>query len=84
MAKYCKLSDYAKKYGVTYRTAFNRYNAGKLEGAIRDETNHICVPVEYLKNAMERFKQIYGPFVDISEYRLYFVPYIRVEKLSNL
>ena len=49
MAKYCKLSDYAKKYGVTYRTAFNRYNAGKLEGAIRDETNHICVPDEQVQ-----------------------------------
>ena len=63
-----KLID-AYKYGVQ-----NTYEAAE----------YICVPVEYLKNAMERFKQIYGPFVDISEYRLYFVPYIRVEKLSNL
>lgn len=60
MAKYCKLSDYAKKYGVTYRTAFNRYNAGKLEGAVRDETNHICVPVEYLQGPVSTDVTIYA------------------------
>lgn len=60
MTKYCKLSDYAKKYGVTYRTAFNRYNAGKLEGAFRDETNHICVPIEYLQNSVSNDVTIYA------------------------
>jgi predicted site-specific integrase-resolvase len=33
---YEKLSNYAKRYGVTYRTAWNRYKKGKIEGAIED------------------------------------------------
>lgn len=60
MAKYCKLSDYAKKFGVTYRTAFNRFNAGKLEGAIRDNTGHICVPIEYLQGPISSDVTIYA------------------------
>lgn len=60
MAKYCKLSDYAKKFGVTYRTAFNRFNAGKLEGAIRDNTGHICVPIEYLQGPVTSDVTIYA------------------------
>jgi len=41
-----KLSDYAKKYGVTYKTAWNRFKAGKIKGAYKDETGHIIVPDE--------------------------------------
>jgi len=50
---YYKLSDYAKKFKVTYRTAWNRYRAGKIEGAFMDETSHVLIPinnVEKLKN----------------------------------
>lgn len=50
---YYKLSDYAKKFKVTYRTAWNRYKAGKIDGAFMDETNHVLIPVyniEKLKN----------------------------------
>ena len=45
---YIKLSDYAKKFGVTYRTAWNRYQNGKIKGCIKDETNHVLVPVELI------------------------------------
>ncbi len=51
---YYKLSDYAKKFNITYRTAWNRYRAGKIEGAFVDETKHVLIPVynvEKLKNA---------------------------------
>ena len=41
-----KLSDYAKKYGITYKTAWNRFKAGKIKGAYKDETGHIVVPDE--------------------------------------
>ena len=41
---YYKLSDYAKKFNVTYRTAWNRFKAGKIDGAFIDETNHILIP----------------------------------------
>jgi len=58
--KYCKLSDYAKKFGVTYRTAFNRYCAGLLEGSIRDATGHICVPIEYLNGPISNDVVIYA------------------------
>lgn len=50
---YYKLSDYAKKFKVTYRTAWNRYKAGKIDGAFMDETNHVLIPIyniEKLKN----------------------------------
>jgi putative resolvase len=42
---YEKLSDYAKRYGVTYRTAWNRYKKGKIENAFEDNTGHIIIPI---------------------------------------
>ena len=47
-----KLSDYAKKYGITYKTAWNRFKAGKIKGAYKDETEKIikCLKQE-LQNA---------------------------------
>ncbi len=41
-----KLSDYAKKYGITYKTAWNRFKAGKIKGAYKGETGHMVVPDE--------------------------------------
>ena len=35
-----KLSDYAKKFNVTYRTAWNRYKAGKIDNCKIDDTGH--------------------------------------------
>ncbi len=40
-----KLSEYAKKNDVTYRTAWNRFKAGKLIGAYQDEYSTVHVPV---------------------------------------
>ena len=40
------LSDYAKKLGVTYRTAWNHFKAGKIQGAYKLETGTIIVPEE--------------------------------------
>lgn len=36
-----RLSAYAKENQITYRTAWNHFKQGKLEGAIKDETGHI-------------------------------------------
>jgi predicted site-specific integrase-resolvase len=47
---YYKLSDYAKKFNVTYRTAWNRYKQGKIDGAFLDETNHVLIPVNKFEN----------------------------------
>ena len=44
---YIKLSDYAKKFGITYRTAWNRYKRGKFPDAIKDETSHVCLPISH-------------------------------------
>jgi predicted site-specific integrase-resolvase len=43
---YKKLSDYAKENGVIYRTAWNRYKAGKIAGAFMDETGHVKIPIK--------------------------------------
>jgi len=42
---YVKLSDYAKRFGVTYRTAWNRYHADKIPNCTIDETGHILIPM---------------------------------------
>lgn len=53
---YYKLSDYAKKFSVTYRTAWNHFKLGKIDGAFLDErTKHVLIPVESFKeNATKR------------------------------
>lgn len=44
-----KLTDYAKKLGVTYRTAWNWFHDGKLKSAYQTETGTIIVKEETLK-----------------------------------
>lgn len=39
-----KLSEYARRESVTYRTAWNRFKAGKIEGAYSDGHGFIHVP----------------------------------------
>lgn len=39
-----KLSQYAKRNGIGYRAAWNRFKAGKIPGAYVDEFDHIVVP----------------------------------------
>lgn len=38
------LKEYSEKHGVTYRTAWNRFKAGKIPNAIMDNTGHIFLP----------------------------------------
>ena len=47
MEYYIKLSDYAKKFGICYRTAWNRYKNGKFPDAKVDETGHIVLPIKH-------------------------------------
>lgn len=42
--KLIKLSKWAAKNGYSYRGAYNRFNAGKIEGAYKNETGRIVVP----------------------------------------
>lgn len=58
---YYKLSDYAKKFNVTYRTAWNRFKQGKIDGAFLDEkTNHIYIPVESFKENATKKVALYA------------------------
>jgi predicted site-specific integrase-resolvase len=38
------LKDYSKEHGIKYRAAWNRYKAGKIEGAFQDEFGAILIP----------------------------------------
>lgn len=49
-----KLSEYARRYGVTYRTAWNRYKAGKIKGEV-DENGNISIPITpVIQNGVKR------------------------------
>ena len=60
MDYYIKLSDYAKRFGVTYRTAWNRYKKGKFPDAIIDETNHICIPIKHFVSNEDSTVAVYA------------------------
>ena len=45
MEKTIKLSEYAKNHSVTYRTAWNRFKAGKIPNAFKDETGSVLIKV---------------------------------------
>ena len=44
-----KLSEYANRLGISYRTAWNGYSAGKLSHAYQTSTGTIIVPEENTK-----------------------------------
>ena len=44
--RYIKLSTYAKKFDITYKTAWNRYKKGKIIGAFLDDTGHVIIPYQ--------------------------------------
>jgi predicted site-specific integrase-resolvase len=45
MEKFIKLSTYAKSHSVTYRTAWNRFNAGKIPNAFKSNDGTILIKV---------------------------------------
>ncbi len=50
MKKYIKLCDYAKSHSVTYRTAWNRFNAGKIPNSFKNADGQILIEVINEKN----------------------------------
>lgn len=48
-----KLSHYAKKLGITYRTAYQHFIDGKIDGAYQLKTGTIIVPEINVKNITE-------------------------------
>ena len=45
MKKYIKLSEYAKLNSIVYKTAWNRFKAGKIPNAIKDEFGNVKVEI---------------------------------------
>jgi len=45
MKKYIQLRDSAKNHSVTYRTAWNRFRAGKIPNSFKDANNNIIIEV---------------------------------------
>ena len=54
-----KLTDYAKKRGVTYRTAWNWYHRGLIENAYQERTGTIIVN-EDITHKKEKYVVIYA------------------------
>ena len=48
-----KLSEYAKKLGLTYRTVWNHYKSGKISNAYQLPTGTIIVEEEKERAKME-------------------------------
>ena len=45
MKRYIQLRDYAKNHSVTYRTAWNRFNAGKISNSFKNANNNTLIEV---------------------------------------
>jgi len=43
--RYIKLSEYASNKSITYRTAWSHFKNGKIDGAYKDNSGNILVPV---------------------------------------
>jgi len=54
-----KLSQWAKKQGLTYKTAWNYFKAGKLHGAYKLESGTIIVPDD-IQNIKQEFIVTYA------------------------
>lgn len=58
---YYKLSDYAKMFNVTYKTAWNHYKAGKIDGAFLDKrTNRVYIPINSLNTNRTKRAALYA------------------------
>jgi len=53
-----KLSEYAKRHGVTYRTVWNKFREGKIPNAYKDEFGNILVKVENPKEDLRLSKKV--------------------------
>lgn len=55
-----KLSSYAKKKGVCYRTAWNHYKSGMIDGAYKLPSGTIIVPDNSIIQKVERVTAVYA------------------------
>lgn len=64
---YISLGQYAKVFNICYKTAFNRYHAGKIPGAYKSDDGHIYVPTEILHTRNNTECVIYATATSDSE-----------------
>lgn len=57
---YYKLSTYAKKYSICYRTAWNHFKLGKIDGAFLDKNGHVLIPIESFKENSTKRVALYA------------------------
>lgn len=55
-----KLSDYSKKIEVTYRTAWNMFNRGDIDGAYQLPSGTIMVPDKEPVNDKSVYTSVYA------------------------
>ncbi len=54
-----KLSEYADIHSITYRAAWNRFKAGKIPHAVKDDTGHIIInPKRALENKVAIYARV--------------------------
>ena len=78
-----KLSVYAKKLGVCYRTAWNMYQKGQIPGAYQLPSSTIIVPDSIYKESKEKQELMDDFIVKINEYCLRIYGKIDGELVSN-
>jgi putative resolvase len=69
-----KLSDYAKQHGCCYKTAYNHYRQGLIEGAYQLPTGRVVIP-----DSSDLDKNITG----VTPKKEYIVTYARVSSSEN-
>jgi putative resolvase len=55
-----KLSEYAKKHGITYRTAFNHFHKGLISGAYQLDSGTIIIPDHEIKDNKKEYVVTYA------------------------
>jgi putative resolvase len=58
---YYKLSDYAKMFNICYKTAWNHFKSGKIDGAFKDKrTDRVYIPVSSLNTNRTKKVALYA------------------------
>jgi putative resolvase len=55
-----KLSEYARKHGIAYRTAYDHFKRGVIDGAYQLPTGTICIPDNYASPKPQEHTVVYS------------------------
>ena len=62
-----KLSEWAKKQGIHYQTAWKWFKGGKIEGAYQSKTGSVFVDEENLKCQLQTYQRLYERALVVEE-----------------